>query len=96
MAEVMNPDFSSQGVHHGTRYLALDAWSTDSGHHLARLPSSLDSAEERVVTQVQQTKNLVEARQGETKGHMRLVLAASTGLAILALGAVYLWFMNGH
>ncbi len=44
----------------------------------------------------QQTKNLVEARQGETTGHMRWVLAISLFLAIVALGALYLWFLHGQ
>lgn len=33
-----------------------------------------------------------EARQGETLGVMRYVLGASTALAIIALGSIYLWF----
>jgi hypothetical protein len=48
------------------------------------------------MTERQQTKNPVEARQGETSGHMRIVLGASTLLAIVALGSVYMWFMHMH
>jgi hypothetical protein len=44
----------------------------------------------------QQTKNLVEARQGETTGHMRWVLGISLTLAIVALGVIYFWFMYHH
>lgn len=44
----------------------------------------------------QPTKNLVEARQGETSGHMRWVVLVSTVSAFIAMGAVYLWFMNAH
>jgi hypothetical protein len=50
----------------------------------------------KAMTEYHQTKNLVEARQGETSGHMRIVLGVSTFLAIIALGAVYLWFMHAH
>jgi|GEM_PF-1862248 len=51
-----------------------------------------------MAAKTQTTLNKVEARQGETSGHMRLVLAFSTGLAIFVLGGVYLWFMviQGH
>jgi hypothetical protein len=41
-------------------------------------------------------KNKVEARQGESGGHMRAVLTISTSLAVLVLGAIYLWFMYAH
>lgn len=47
-------------------------------------------------THRQQTKNLVEARQGETTGHMRWVLGISLSLAIVALGLLYLWFLHGQ
>jgi len=48
------------------------------------------------MTQYQQTKNFVEARQGEATGRVRTVLVVSTFLAIAALGAVYLWFIYAH
>jgi hypothetical protein len=48
------------------------------------------------MTNYQETKNPVEARQGETSGHMRLVLTISTALAVVALGAIYLWFSHFH
>jgi len=48
-------------------------------------------------TEIQPTISKGRARQGETRGHMRLVLAVSTGLAIIVLGGIYLWFMmQGH
>jgi hypothetical protein len=46
-------------------------------------------------TEMQPTLNKVDARQGETGGHMRSVLGLSTGLAIVILGGIYLWFMQG-
>ncbi len=42
----------------------------------------------------QPVKNPVEARQGETSGHMRWVLGVSLVLAILVLGGLYLAFMR--
>jgi hypothetical protein len=48
------------------------------------------------MTDYQQTKNPVEARQGETSGRMRIVVTVSTALAVVVLGAVYLWFMYAH
>jgi hypothetical protein len=43
--------------------------------------------------QAQEVKNKVEARQGETKGHMGRVLGVSLALATVVLGALYFWFM---
>jgi hypothetical protein len=40
-----------------------------------------------------QVKNKVEARQGETKGHMGRVLILSVALAVIVLGALYICFM---
>jgi len=48
------------------------------------------------MTEYQQTKNFIEARQGEATGRIRIVLIASTFLAIVALGSIYLWFMHAH
>ena len=39
-------------------------------------------------------KSTVEARQGETSGRMRWVLAISLLLAILIIGGLYLAFMR--
>lgn len=39
-------------------------------------------------------KNAEEARQGETSGHMRWVLAASTVLVIFLFAAVYVYTMG--
>ncbi len=44
----------------------------------------------------QPIKNPVEARQGETSGHMRWVVLVSTVSAFVAMGVVYLWFMHAH
>jgi hypothetical protein len=59
---------------------------------------NVTKAEDLMATKLQPTLNKIEARQGETGGHMRMVLAFSTGLAIVLLGGVYLWFMviQGH
>jgi hypothetical protein len=48
------------------------------------------------MTHSEPTKNLVEARQGETSGHMRWVLGTSLALAVVAMGVIYLWFMHAH
>jgi hypothetical protein len=45
------------------------------------------------VAQIQEVKNKVEARQGETEGHMGRVLGVSLALAIVVLGALYFWFV---
>jgi hypothetical protein len=45
------------------------------------------------MAEVQEVKNKVEARQGETKGHMGRVLGVSLALAIAVLGALYFWFV---
>ncbi len=47
-------------------------------------------------TEAPTVKNKVEARQGESGGHMRAVVTVSTGLAIIVLGAIYFWFMAFH
>jgi hypothetical protein len=39
------------------------------------------------------TLNTVEARQGETSGHMRWVLRTSMALAAVVLGVVLLWWI---
>lgn len=44
--------------------------------------------------QDQKVKSAVEARQGETSGRMRWVLAISLLLAFLIIGGLYLAFMR--
>jgi hypothetical protein len=44
--------------------------------------------------QDQKVKSAVEARQGETSGRMRWVLAISLLLAVLIIGGLYLAFMR--
>jgi len=43
---------------------------------------------------IEEIKNPVQARQGETSGHMRWVLGTSTLLAVVALGILYLAYMQ--
>jgi len=42
----------------------------------------------------QEVKNPIQARQGETSGHMRWVLTSSTLLAVVALGVLYFAYMH--
>jgi hypothetical protein len=55
---------------------------------------SVQNGKRGKMAQVQQLKTPIEARQGETGGHMRWVVLSSTGMAVIAMGAIYLWFMH--